>query len=75
MITESFDPISREIVRSEDTLRPAEKELARSVPIDTFLLTFSGQLIRTLLEDGIIELIHSDLTIGSAAFKNPISNI
>jgi len=75
VITESFDPHSREIVKSEDTIRPAEKEIARGFPIDTFLLTFSGQLIRALLEDGVIEPLHNDLTIGSAAFKNPVYRI
>ena len=75
MITQSFDPVSPEIVRAADTIRAEEKALAAPFPIRSFLIVFSGALIRMLLEDGLIEPLDERLTIGSAAFKNPIYRI
>lgn len=75
MITQSFDPVSPEIVRAADTIREQEKALAAPFPIHSFLIVFSGALIRLLLEDGLIEPLDERLTIGSAAFKNPIYRI
>lgn len=75
MITQSFDPVSPEIVRAADTIRKEEKALAAPFPIRSFVIVFSGALIRLLLEDGLIEPLDERLTIGSAAFKNPIYRI
>lgn len=75
MITNSFDPIGREIVRAVDTVPESIKALARPFPLETFLLTFSGKLIAALREAGIIEELDPRLTIGSAAFKMPIFRI
>jgi len=75
MITDGFDARSREIVRSEDTIRETEKELARCFSIHTFLITFSGKLIEALRAEGLIEELDENLTIGSAAFRNPIYRI
>ena len=75
MITESFDPRSAEMFRARDTISQKGKDLARSCPLDTVIVTFSGQLIDALLEKGLIEPVHKDLTIGSAAYKSPIFHI
>ncbi len=75
MIIHSFDPESREIVRTEQTIRPEEKALAAPFPLRSILLVFSGKLISLLLEKEIIEVLDERLTIGSAAFRNPIYQI
>ena len=75
MITQSFDPVSPEIVSPAVTIREEEKVLAAPFPIRSFLIVFSGALIRLLLEDGLIEPLDERLTIGSAAYKNPIYRI
>lgn len=75
MITKSFDPVSPEIVSPAVTIREEEKALAAPFPIRSFLIVFSGALIRLLLEDGLIEPLDERLTIGSAAYKNPIYRI
>ena len=54
MITQSFDPVSPEIVRTADTIRAEEKALAAPFPIHSFLIVFSGALIRLLSEGGLI---------------------
>ena len=75
MILHSFDPDSPEIVRAAETIRPEEKALAASFPIKSVILVFSGRLIGLLLEKGLIEPLAEGLTIGSAAFTNPIYHI
>lgn len=75
MITQSFDPVSPEIVCPAKTIREEEKALAAPFHIHSFLIVFSGALIRLLLEDGLIEPLDERLTIGSAAFRNPIYRI
>lgn len=75
MITDSFDPRSAEMFRASDTISQKGKELARLCPLDTVIVTFSGQLIDALRERGLIEPLHKDLTIGSAAYKSPIFHI
>ena len=75
MITDSFDPHSTELIRAGDTVSQKEKELARSYPLDTVIVTFSGQLIDALREKGVIEPLHRELSIGSAAYRSPIFHI
>ena len=75
MITDSFDPHSAELFRACDTISQKGKDLARSYPLDTVIVTFSGQLIDALRERGLIEPLHRELTVGSAAYKSPIFHI
>ena len=75
MITDSFDPAGEEIVKAKDTISQKDKDLARRFSIHTFILTFSGKLIAALREEGLIQPLHEDLTIGSAAYRTPIFRI
>ena len=75
MIVQSFDPYSPEIVRAAETIRPEEKALAAACPMESCILVFSGKLVGLLRERGLIEEIDERLTIGSAAFRNPIYRI
>lgn len=75
MITNSFDPQSPEIIQARDTIAQKDKDLAHPFPVDTAILTFSGKLIDSLREKKLIEPIHDDLMIGSAAYKSPVFRI
>lgn len=75
MITESFDPRSREIITPEQAVPPEALSLAKEMPLDTFIVFFSHKLLLALTESGAIEPLHPALSIGSAAGKNPIYRV
>ena len=67
MITESFDPRSREIITPEQAVPPESLALAKEWKMETFIVFFSHNLLSTLAESGAIEPLHPQLRIGSAA--------
>ena len=71
----SFYPDSAELITPDLTLSQRDKELAATAPLQTVILFYSRQLLQLLLEQERIEVIHPDLTIGSAAMKAPICRI
>lgn len=75
MITNSFDPHSREIVKAANTIRQEEKDFAKGFSMDTIILTFSGKLIDALWKENWIEPLGNGLSIGSAAYRSPIFRI
>ena len=75
MITDSFDPHSPAIISPEQAIPPKVRALARDFKLHSFLVFFSRQLLELLLECGEIELLHPELTIGSAAGKDPIYRV
>lgn len=75
MITDAFDPVSREIVRAEDAVRETDKEIAAGFALDTFILTFSERLIGALREENVIEPLDERLRVGSSAYKSPVFRI
>ena len=75
MITESFDPHSPAIIGPEQAIPSRVRTLARDFQLHSFILFFSRQLLDLLSEKGEIELLHPELTIGSAAGKTPIYRV
>ena len=75
MITDTFDPRSREIITAEQAIPPDVLSLAKEMPLDTFIVFFSHKLLSALAESGAIEPLHPALSIGSAAGKNPIYRV
>jgi len=75
MITESFDPRSREIITPEQAIPPGQRELAKEHRLETFIVFFSQHLLEALTESGVLEPLHPELSIGSAAGKNPIFRV
>lgn len=75
MITESFDPHSPAIIGPEQAIPARVRTLARDFELHSFIVFFSRQLLDLLAESGEIELLHPELTIGSAAGKTPIYRV
>ncbi len=75
MITESFDPHSREIITARMAIPEEDHALAQAFDLPCFILFFSGNLMNALLETGGIEALDPGLRIGSAAGRWPICRI
>ncbi len=75
MITDAFDPRSREIITPEQAVSPEALALAKEWPLETFIVFFSRKLLSALTESGAIEPLHPQLRIGSAAGMNPIYRV
>ena len=59
MITESFDPRSREIITPEQAIPPDALALAKEWKLETFIVFFSRKLLLALTESGAIEPLHA----------------
>ena len=75
MINNTFDDKSPAMISPQDAISQEALILAAQFRINTFIVTFSRNLIKALYEKGTIEILHDELQVGSAAGKNHIYRI
>ena len=75
MINNTFDDKSPAMISPQDAISQEALILAAQFRINTFIVTFSSNLIKALYEKGTIEILHDELQVGSAAGKNHIYRI
>lgn len=75
MIIDSFDDKSPALISPKDALSKNIFDIASNYKIDTFIITFSGQLFDELVKRDLVELLDEKLAFGSAAGKNCVYRI
>ena len=75
MITDSFNPDSRELIDPGKAIPEKTIEAAKKYRIRTFILVFSHKLVDELVKQGVLEILDSEVGFGSSAMKNPVYRI